>query len=181
MPMPMPPLPPPHIHPKINVYIISTMQSDRVQHRALGVILKYPTENLRPILSASERTLYRRYTLTNTIVNASPQYQQLTPPNVQPVFDIDVPHANLCPTFEPCTNTNSRPNRRTNTAPPTMNPYMSGFRPRGGANNAAYREYQSAERAVKVPQQQEKLCQYTSHQARLTECYRKPIAPFPHP
>ena len=130
-------------HPKINVYNISTMQSDRVQHRALGLLLKQPTKNLRPVLSASERTLYRRYTLTNTIVNASPRYQQLTPANVQPVFGIDVPHVNLCPTFEPCIGTNARPNRQINPAPPTMNPYVSGFRPRGGANNAAYSEYQT--------------------------------------
>jgi hypothetical protein len=157
------------------------MQSDRVQHRALSVILKYPTENLRPILTASERTLYRRYTLANTIVNASPRYQQLTPPNVQPVFNIDVPHAQLCPTFEPCIDTDDRPNRRINAAPPTMNPYVSGCRPRCGIVDAAYRQYQAAERAIKVPQKQAKLCQYTSHQARLTTCYRTPIAPRPSP
>jgi hypothetical protein len=147
------------------------MQSDRVQHRVLGLLLKQPTKNIRPIMSASELTLYKRYTLTNTIVNASPQYQQSTPSNVQPVFDIDVPHANLCPTFEPCVDTNARPNRRINTAPPTMNPYVSNYRPRG-TYNSSYREYQAAAEAVKLPQKQAKLCQYTSHQARLSTCYR---------
>ena len=150
------------------------MQSDRIQHRVLGLLLKNPTKNLRPILTASERTLYRRYTLANTIVNTSPQYRQLTPANVQPVFDIDIPHAQLCPEFEPCIGTNARPNRQINVAPPTMNPYVYNFRPRGGANNAAYLEYMAAEDAVKLPQQQATLCQYTSHQARLTECYHNP-------
>lgn len=158
-------------------YVYSIMQSDRVQHRALGLLLKNPTKNLRPVLTASERTLYRRYTLTNTIVNASPRYQQQIPANVQPVFGVDIPHANLCSTFEPCIHTNNRPNRRINAAPPTMNPYVSGFRPRGGANGAAYREYQAAAEAVKLPQKQATLCKLTSHQARLSKCYSKPIAP----
>lgn len=118
-------------------------QSDYLQHRVLSSQLKNQPENLPRILSASDLILYKKYQLENTIVNTAPRYQELTPPSTQPVFEINVPHANLCPTFTTCSQTNTRPNRQPVT-PPTFNPYVSGgFRPLGtGLTVPAYHAYQ---------------------------------------
>lgn len=107
-------------------------QSDYLQHIKLSNQLVAQTDYPR-VLNAQDLSLFKKYSLENSISNTKIQYSQLALPNTQNVFGIEKQISN-CPSFILCKNTNTRPNRKLNTyVPPVPHPlaplYMKKVNP----------------------------------------------------
>ena len=85
-------------------------QSDYLHHKKISLELK-SQKKLSPILSGTDYTLYKQYSLEKNIKNTSKLYNQLVPTGTQVIFGIETVNSNNCPDFLLCKNTNTRPNR----------------------------------------------------------------------
>ena len=88
-------------------------QSDYIQFIKTADVLKNQT-TLPPVLTSKEYTDYESYALETTITNTKNSFSRLLPPTDptrRTIFDMEK-KVSLCPTFQLCTNTNQRPNRR---------------------------------------------------------------------
>ena len=72
-------------------------------------------------------TLYKQYSLENTITNTSKRYNQLLPPGVVSIFNMQITNPVTCPSFVLC-NTQTRLTH-TNSSPVSFNPYVSARLP----------------------------------------------------
>lgn len=99
-------------------------QSDYIKHLKLATELKQQTE-FTQVLEDKNYTLFKEYSIINTVQNTSKRYGQLATPNITPIFETQQPDVNNCPTFIVCHNTNQRPYRNPlssvyfNSIPPT--------------------------------------------------------------
>ena len=84
-------------------------QSDYIRYKKTGIQLKI--NKLDPILNNQDYLAYTDYNLENTITNTKINYNHLTLPNTQNVFNMERKNIADCPTFILCQNTNTRPNR----------------------------------------------------------------------
>ena len=104
-------------------------QSDYLQRKKLGTLLVPGNQSkMQKTLGSTDYTLFKQYSLENTIVNTSNTYNQMTRPNTSTIFDMEVSMSDQCPTFETCRNTQDRANRST-TDPVAFNPHISVRRP----------------------------------------------------
>jgi len=88
-------------------------QSDYIQFIRTADVLKNQTK-LSPVLTSNEYTDYESYALETTITNTKNSFSRLLPPTDptrRTIFDMEK-KVSLCPTFQLCSNTNQRPNRR---------------------------------------------------------------------
>jgi hypothetical protein len=85
-------------------------QSDYIQFIRTADVLKNQTK-LPPVLTSNEYTDYESYALETTIPNTKHSFSRLLPTNSRTIFDMEK-KVSLCPTFQLCSNTNQRPNRR---------------------------------------------------------------------
>lgn len=99
-------------------------QSDYLQRKKLGTNLKTSNqEKFSNSINSNDYTLYKQYTLENTVINTSKLYNQLIQDGNIRVFNMELKPTD-CPQYTICINTNTRPYRKlTNPAP--MNPYTS--------------------------------------------------------
>lgn len=85
---------------------------------------------MQKTLDSTNYTLFKQYSLENTIVNESNTYNQIIRPNTLNVFGMEVVRPDQCPSFETCRNTQERANRSaTTTTPVAFNPHISVHRP----------------------------------------------------
>ena len=92
-----------------NKYIMS--QSDYIQHKKVSTELKelakYPS-----VLDANDYTLFKQYTIENTVMSNKLQTNQLYLPGTINLFNIEY-NVSSCPTsFITCKSTNTRVNRK---------------------------------------------------------------------
>lgn len=91
----------------------------------MGVILSANNQyKLQKTLDSEDYTLYKQYSLENTIVNTSNVYNTIVRPDHNIVFGIDVARPALCPSFNLC-HKEQRPNRVVTTGPVAFNPHVS--------------------------------------------------------
>ena len=99
-------------------------QSDYLQRKKLGTELKTSNQTKFPnSIDSQNYTLYKQYTLENTVKNTSKLYNQLLQNGRIRVFNMEI-STNTCPTYTICKNTQTRPYRKL-TNPAAMNPYAS--------------------------------------------------------
>ena len=104
-------------------------QSDYLQRKKLGTLLVPGNQSkMQKTLGSTDYTLFKQYSLENTIVNTSNTYNQMTRPHTSTIFGMEVSMSDQCPTFETCRNTQDRANRST-TDPVAFNPHISVRRP----------------------------------------------------
>lgn len=85
-------------------------QSDHIKHLKLATELKQQID-FAPVLEEKNYTLFKEYSIMNSIKNTSKRYGQLSTPNINPIFETQQAEVDNCPTFIVCHNTNQRPNR----------------------------------------------------------------------
>lgn len=99
-------------------------QSDYLQRKKLGLELKTSNQIKFPnSIQSHDYTLYKQYTLENTIQNTSKLYNQLLQDGRLKIFNMEILPSN-CPSYVICINTETRPYRK-DTNPAPMNPYAS--------------------------------------------------------
>ena len=99
-------------------------QSDYLQRKKIGIELTTSNQSKFPnIIQSQDYTLYKQYTLENTIPNTSKLYNQLLQDGRVNIFNMEVLPTE-CPSYTICINTETRPYRK-NTNPAAMNPYAS--------------------------------------------------------
>lgn len=100
-------------------------QSDYIQRKKIGVQLQTPNQNKFPnSLESNDYTLFKQYSLENTVINSSKRYNQLTPVGSIQVFNIELSNYSKCPPYVLCKNTQTRPYRKA-VHPAPFNPYAS--------------------------------------------------------
>jgi len=85
-------------------------QSDYIKHLKLATEIKQQKE-LKPVLTSKDYTLFKEYTITNTVKNTKQFNNEVISPEITNVFEMPLPNVNNCPTFIECQLTNTRPNR----------------------------------------------------------------------
>jgi len=101
-------------------------QGDYLQRKKLGTVLNIQNQSKFPKSLASEDyTLFKQYSLENTIINTSNVFNQIVSPNSMTIFNMEVSTASTCPQFQVCNNTQERENRLLPTDPIAFNPYVS--------------------------------------------------------
>jgi hypothetical protein len=85
-------------------------QSDYIKHLKLATEIKQQKE-LTPVLSSKNYTLFKEYTITNTVKNTATLNNDVPVPGITDVFDVQLSNVSNCPTFIECQRTNTRPNR----------------------------------------------------------------------
>lgn len=104
-------------------------QSDYLQRKKMGTMLTQDNQSkMQKTLDSTHYTLFKQYSLENTIVNKSNTYNQMVRPNALTIFDMEVVQPDQCPQFETCRNTQDRANR-TPSDPIAFNPHISVRRP----------------------------------------------------
>jgi hypothetical protein len=104
-------------------------QSDYLQRKKMGTLLVPGNQSkMQKTLDSTDYTLFKQYSLENTIVNTSNTYNQMTRPNTSTIFGMEVSMSDQCPAFETCRNTQDRANRSI-TDPVAFNPHISVRRP----------------------------------------------------
>jgi len=87
-------------------------QSDYIRYKRVAVELKDQAKNLAPVIDSSQYVNYKAFTLENTILSTKPDYTKLVPQNSVNVFGMQINNPGNCSTFNLCTGTDSRVNRR---------------------------------------------------------------------
>ena len=88
-------------------------QSDYLKRRVTSHILnrqKTEKDELKPVLSSDEYTSFKRYQITNTVINDEINYKNIVPQGKHIIFDIET-DVSSCPEFKLCKDTNTRDNR----------------------------------------------------------------------
>ena len=83
-------------------------QSDYLKHKRTSHILK--ENELSPVLKSGDYTDFKRYQISNTVVNDLTMYGELVPEGKNKIFDMELNVLN-CPQFTLCKDTNTRSNR----------------------------------------------------------------------
>jgi hypothetical protein len=86
-------------------------QSDYIKHLKTSTVLKNQKE-LNPVLESANYTLYKEYTIANTVKNTLPLYEQLPLEGITNIFNMPLKNVANCPVFIECINTNTRENRK---------------------------------------------------------------------
>lgn len=89
-------------------------QSDYIKRLKLASEL-IEQNKLKPVLSSKDYTLFKEYTIVNTVKNTVQLYNELPFPEITTVFDMPLQNVNNCQPFIICQNTNQRENRVLNT------------------------------------------------------------------
>ena len=95
------------------VYSVKEMsQSDYLKHKKMSTRLRIDndTTSQPPVFASNVLTQNQQYSLSNSITNTKPRYNQLVPSNTQLIFNMEKTVSN-CPTFPVCKDTNLRTNR----------------------------------------------------------------------
>ena len=93
-------------------------QSDYLKHKKTAHILKQQErqvadnakKELRAVLGSGEYTDFKRYELSNSIVNTNTNYNKLVPEGKNIIFEMEM-DVSYCPVFELCNDTSQRNNR----------------------------------------------------------------------
>jgi hypothetical protein len=85
-------------------------QSDYIQYRKTANRLK-EVNKLAPVLSSQDYTLFKSYSLENSIVSQHTVYYKSFDETTRFVFDMPMNNVSECPVVEYCENTNTRANR----------------------------------------------------------------------
>jgi len=115
--------------PKYRTDITGVMsQSDYIKRKKSTTVLAPRNQAKFPaVLGSDEYTLYKQYSLENTIMNTSPRFNQLVPTGAKVIFNMEVNRTVTCPSFVLC-NTQQRV-YHVNNHPVAFNPYVSGDLP----------------------------------------------------
>ena len=134
-------------------------QSDYLQRKKLGIELKTSNQKKFPnTIESQDYTLYKQYTLENTIKNTSKLYNQLLQNGRIRVFNMEL-STTTCPTYTICINTETRP-YRTLSNPAPMNPNTTGHLPYiTGPNNTVINQLKYQKQ---IPLRNCPPCQYDS-------------------
>lgn len=98
---------------------------------------------MQKTLDSTDYTLFKQYSLENTIVNESNTYNQMIRPNTSNIFGMEVVRPDQCPQFKTCRNTQDRVNRSgTTTTPIAFNPHISVHRPYVNSYTDTYSTHQ---------------------------------------
>ena len=101
-------------------------QSDYLQRKRLGTVLNTKNQSkLQKTLPSEDYTLFKQYSLGNSIINTSNVYNQIVRPNSSIIFGMEITTPKSCPQYQVCNNTQIRPNRSILTDPIAFNPYVS--------------------------------------------------------
>lgn len=99
-------------------------QSDYIQRKKIGINLKTENQNkFENIINSNNYTLFKQYTLENTILNTSKLYNQLVEDGKKRIFNMEL-NSSYCPQFIVCENTQNRTYRKL-TNPSPFNPYFT--------------------------------------------------------
>jgi hypothetical protein len=85
-------------------------QSDYIKRLKLATELRRQNE-LKPVLDSKDYTLFKEYTIVNTVKNNVQLYNELSFPEITTIFDMPLQNTNNCQTFDICPDTNKRINR----------------------------------------------------------------------
>src|SRR6056300_635159 len=87
-------------------------QSDYLKHKKMSTRIRVDndTTSQPPVFTSNVLTQNQQYSLSNSITNTKPRYNQLVPSNTQLIFNMEKTVTN-CPTFPVCKDTNLRTNR----------------------------------------------------------------------
>lgn len=96
-----------------NIVSIYTMsQSDYIKYLKLATELKnQTTTDFPPVLDSQNYTLFKDYTIVNTVKNTVPLYNELKSSTNDDIFGLSLKSRTNCPSFLLCNGTNARPNR----------------------------------------------------------------------
>jgi hypothetical protein len=99
-------------------------QSDYIQRKKISKELTTTNQSKFPhVLDSENYTLYKQYSLENSIVNTSKQFNQIVPSGAKMVFGMEINRTDTCPNFLLC-NTQNRVNH-TNIHPIAFNTNVS--------------------------------------------------------
>ena len=82
-------------------------QSDYIKHLKLASELKNQSD-FNQVLDSRDYTLFKGYTIANTVKNTVQLYEQLPLPGITEVFNVQLTNVENCPKFTSCINTNQR-------------------------------------------------------------------------
>ena len=101
-------------------------QSDYLQRKRLGTVLNVNNQSkLEKTLPSEDYTLFKQYSLENSIINTSNVYNQIVRPKSSIIFGMEITTPTSCPQYQVCNNTQIRSNRQILTDPIAFNPYVS--------------------------------------------------------
>ena len=86
-------------------------QSDYIKYKRLANELSNQKKNLEPVIESGKYVGYKSFTLENTIISSKPSFTKLQPQSSVNVFGMQINNPSTC-TFQLCSNTNSRVNRK---------------------------------------------------------------------
>lgn len=87
-------------------------QSDYIKYLKLSTNLKNQTPaDFPPVLDSQNYTLFKDYTIVNTVENSVVSYNELSSPNKVDIFGLSLKPRQNCSTFLLCNGTDGRPNR----------------------------------------------------------------------
>ena len=86
-------------------------QGDYIRYKRVAQELKVQSK-LPSVFDSGKYTNYKEFSIENTVVNSTTEYDRVIPVNTRIVFGMERPKATACPTFELCNNTNLRGNRK---------------------------------------------------------------------
>lgn len=87
-------------------------QSDYIKYKRLANELKNQKKNLEPVIDSGKYIGYKSFALENTIRNTKLSFTKLQPASSVNVFGIQINNPSSCPSFQLCSGTNLRPNRK---------------------------------------------------------------------
>lgn len=104
-------------------------QSDYIQRKKIQRgLASFNQKKEKKILDSENYTLYKQYSLENTIPNNSHRYNQLIPNGTKIIMGMETNRTVTCPSFVLCKNTDTRPSH-TLVYPIAFNPYVSSCLP----------------------------------------------------
>jgi hypothetical protein len=99
-------------------------QSDYIQRKKISKELTTTNQSKFPhVLDSESYTLYKQYSVENSVVNTSRRFNQIIPSGAKMVFGMEINRTGTCPNFVLC-NTQNRVNH-TNIHPIALNPNVS--------------------------------------------------------
>lgn len=116
-------------------------QSDYIQRKKISKELTISNQSKFPhVLDSENYTLYKQYSLENSIVNTSKRFNQITPSGAKMVFNMEINRTSTCPNFVLC-NTQNRINH-TNIHPVAFNPHLTTNLPYVNSYTTSYTPHQ---------------------------------------
>ena len=113
-------------------------QSDYIQRKKIQRgLASFNQKKEKRILDSENYTLYKQYSLENTIPNNSHRYNQLIPNGTKIIMGMETSRTATCPSFVLCKNTDTRPSH-TLTHPIAFNPHVSSHLPYVNSYTVSY-------------------------------------------